>query len=322
MSKKKSSASFEWAKGRVLTQDDFNIADKEMLVKDFIYSMSVTLIYSPPKQGKTWLAYGVASKLARDERIKEVYYLDMDNSVSTLKERNVHETLMQNSTMNYLTRGTLGCEPMELLEQIASAALRDAYVGVVFFLDTTKDFVDTDNKSQSVQFMKYCVRLRDAGGTVIVLHHATKNKRQISGNTVFTSTPDNVYEMKQTGKLENVINYDLKVTHARGLVKDCRWSVDTTTLEFMEYDAVASGMGADDKKAVERGMATLREAKDGLSMTALVKGMGYKHGSDRNGKRLANELAGKYWEKAEKGKNLYLFYIKEEKEDDSKTESV
>lgn len=300
--------SFAWAEGKTLTQEDFDIQDKVMLIDDFMFTESVTLIYSPPKQGKTWLGYAVALSVAACEIIEDVYYLDMDNSISTLKERNVHNTLLQRSNIHYLTRGTIGCEPLEQLAQIAHATTRGAYGGVCFVLDTTKDFVDTDNKQQSVQFMKYCVRLRDAGATVIILHHATKNGKKISGNGVFTNTPDNVYEMKQTGKLESVINYQLKVTHARGLVKDCKWSVDTTTLELMAYDAVSSGLTETDKKLVESALFALRNTPEGMSMSKLVESMGLPR-QDRRGKSIVADLVGKYWTKEELSQNKHLYHI-------------
>ena len=302
---------FEWAKGKVLTREDFEIADKVHYVRDFVYSESITLIYSPPKQGKTWLGYGIATAVAARDSVVGVYYLDMDNSISTLKERKIHETLLKERKIHYITRGTIGCEPIEQLAQIAAGAVRHIYEGVVFFLDTTKDFVDTDNKNQSVRFMQYCVRIRDAGGTVIVMHHATKNKKTISGNPVFTNTPDNVYEMKQIGKMANIINYDLKVTHARGLVKDCRWSVDTKSLHLREYDAIASGLSDADKEAAEAAYFALKNAPNGLSMSKLIEAMGMPR-TDRRGKRIVKELTGSYWRREEVNRNKHIYRLIEE----------
>ncbi len=310
--KEEKSSKFVWAQGKVLTQKDFEIEDKVAYIEDFIFSRSVTLIYSPPKQGKTWLAYGMANKIASDADIDEIYYLDMDNSVSTLKDRKVDELLIVHQKIHYLTRGTIGCDPLEQLGAIASAAVREAYAGVAFFLDTTKDFVDTDSKTQATEFMKHCVRIRDAGGTVIILHHATKNERRISGSQAFINTPDNVYSMKQTGELNGIINYLLTVTHARGLVKDCKWSVDTQTLELMEYDPVSSGMSKEDKQAVEAGILALKNAPEGLSMSKMILGMGYSVPSDRNGKRLVRELTGKYWRVDEKSRNNHIYHLLEE----------
>ncbi len=303
---------FAWAEGKTLTQADFEIQDKVMLIDDFLFTESVTLIYSPPKQGKTWLGYAVALTVAGHEDIEDVYYLDMDNSMSTLKERNIHNTLLQKRNIHYLTRGTIGCEPLEQLAQIAHTATRGAYDGVCFVLDTTKDFIDTDIKRDALQFMKHCVRLRDAGATVIILHHSTKNNKKISGNSVFTNTPDNVYEMKQTGRLESVLNYQMKVTHARGLVKDCKWSVNTSTLELMAYDAVSSGLTEDDKKLVESALFALRNATEGLTASKLIQGMGLSR-QDRRGKRIIADLIDKYWTKEEISSHQHRYHIIKEK---------
>lgn len=305
---------FPWAHGKVLTQKDFEIDDKVAYIPDFIFSMAITLIYSPPKQGKTWLAYAIAHDIAENEEVEEIHYLDMDNSVSTLKERKVDEMLLVNEKIHYHTRGTIGCDPIEQLGAIAGAATRDAYVGVVFFLDTTKDFVDTESKTQATEFMKYCMQIRDAGGTVVILHHATKNERTISGNPAFINTPDNVYGMKQSGKLNNIINYQLKVTHARGLVRDCQWSVDTSTLRLARYDPVASGMTEEEKKRVESAIEALANSPEGMSRSQLIKSMGFELGSDRTGKRLAQELIGKYWIVEEKSRNNHVYHMLKKEE--------
>jgi len=148
---------------------------------------------------------------------------------------------------------------------------------------------------------------------VIVLHHATKNKRTISGNPVFTNTPDNVYEMKQTGKLGSVINYDLKVTHARGLVQDCRWSVDTKLLRLMAYDAISSGLSDTEREAAEAACKALANAPEGLSLSKLVESMGYVR-SDRRGKRIVQELTGKFWRREALASNKHIYHLIKERQ--------
>ncbi len=313
MSKKESR--FSWAKDKVLTADDFNIEDAVALIEDFIFSSSLTLIYSAPKQGKTWLAYAIAKYISNSEDIEEIHYLDMDNSISTLKERNVHKNLLEEvDNIFYETRSSIGMEPLEYLKMIADSAGRANYNGVLFILDTTKDFVDTEKPTPSKEFMRCCVKMRDAGATIIVLHHATKNKKQISGDQIFINTPDNVYSMKQIKKSESVIDYELTVTHARGAVKDCKWSVDTKSLELREYNPVKSGLSVEEQKYVELAIKRLKEVKDGLSMSALVESMGLGR-TDRTGRRLVKELTNIYWRKEELSRNKHLYYLLGESND-------
>ena len=54
--------SFRFLKDVVLIPEDFNISDQKVFIEDFLYSNTITLIYSPPKQGKTWFGYGLAEQ--------------------------------------------------------------------------------------------------------------------------------------------------------------------------------------------------------------------------------------------------------------------
>ena len=66
---------FNFLSGSTLVQDDFILEDRKAYIKDFLYSNSVTLIYSPPKQGKTWLGYGITTTVAkRDEKFLKLYH--------------------------------------------------------------------------------------------------------------------------------------------------------------------------------------------------------------------------------------------------------
>ena len=191
---------FNFLNGSILNQDDFILEDRKAYIKDFLYSNSVTLIYSPPKQGKTWLGYGITTTLAKRDDIRAIIYVDMDNGLTSLNERSINNKLIPIPKVRYVSRAKIDCSPIEYLKRIDDEALRNNYHDVVFVLETTKDFIDTDSKSQSEDFMKIVMRMRDAGATVIIMHHATKTGKTISGVQVFINSPDNVYEMTQKAK--------------------------------------------------------------------------------------------------------------------------
>jgi len=300
---------FDWLESVALQENDFDIGDKTALIPDFIFSESITLIYSPPKQGKTWLAYSMGLEIIKKKEVEQLIYIDMDNSLSTLKERGINQSFITKSKIKYITRVKLQVEPIDFLKKIANSATLGAYEGIVFFLDTIKDFVDTDSKTQASEFMKYCVKIRDAGGTLIILHHSTKNGNNISGNSVFINTPDNVFEMKQKSKMGGVINCNLTVTHARGLVKNCKYSVDTKTLELKKYNAIADGMTEIDRALAQKALKAL-SSSNGLSKSKLIESMGLVR-TDRTGKRIVEELTGSYWIEEKINSKLSKFYIKE-----------
>jgi len=146
---------FDWLESVALQENDFDIGDKTALIPDFIFSESITLIYSPPKQGKTWLAYSMGLEIIKKKEVEQLIYIDMDNSLSTLKERGINQSFITKSKIKYITRVKLQVEPIDFLKKIANSATLGAYEGMVFFLDTIKDFVDTDSKTQASEFMKY-----------------------------------------------------------------------------------------------------------------------------------------------------------------------
>ncbi|NOQ30014.1 MAG: AAA family ATPase [Helicobacteraceae bacterium] len=298
---------FNFEKDTVLTQEDFEIKDKVTLIDDFLFSQSVTLIYSPPKQGKTWLAYGMASELNKHDECQQIFYLDMDNSISTLKDRAVHETLMQYEKLKYISRSKIGCLPLEYLRKISHEAQPNAFDGVVFFLDTTKDFVDTDSTSKAKEFLSYTTMMRDAGATVIILHHATKNGRHISGDSSFTNTPDNVYEMAQKAKRSNELHYFLSVTHARGVVKDVGFSVNTNSLQLGELDKVLASMTTYEEEFVNNASQVLKENADGLNSKQLLITLGYTK-DDKTARDRLEKYEGKFWKKYQEKKGKPIIY--------------
>lgn len=288
--------SFDFLRDVVLTPDDFNIQDQKAFIMDFLYSNTITVIYSPPKQGKTWLGYGLATTVARDNTISEVVYLDMDNSLNTLKDRAVNEILLPHPKIKYVSGSKLRISPMEHLRLISREAVPGNFEGVVFFLETTKDYVDTDSKSQSEEFMKIVMKMRDAGATIVIMHHATKTGRTISGVQVFINSPDTVYELTQKGRDENNLHFMLSITHARNLVKDTGLTVNTKTLELRKLEDIYATMSEYEEIFVRKAKTALEKEKEGVGQTALLKATGHDK-TDKTARDTLEKFVGKIWEK-------------------------
>ncbi len=299
--------SFNFLKGVVLSPDDFNMDENVAFIEDFLYSNSVTLIYSPPKQGKTWLGYGLATLIAKHESVKEVIYLDMDNSLNTLKDRAVNQTLITHPKIEYVSNSKLRCTPMEHLREISKEATVGNFEGIVFFLETTKDYVDTDSKSQSEEFMKIVMKMRDAGATVIIMHHATKSGSTISGVQVFINSPDNVYELTQKARDENNLHFMLTVTHARSLVKDIGLSVNTKSLILQKLDEVYSTMSTYEEEFVRKAKSALKDSKEGISQTELLKATGHEK-TDKTARDTLEKYVDKFWTKNQEKRGRPITY--------------
>ncbi len=298
---------FNFLKGSTLDEKDFILDKQEAYIDDFLYSNSVTLIYSPPKQGKTWLGYGITTTLIKRDDVKGVIYVDMDNGLSSLKERAIDEKFINHPKIEYVSRAKIDCTPIEYLRRIVAEATIGNYKGYTFFLETTKDFVDTDSKSQSVEFMQLVMKIRDAGGTVIIMHHATKAGRTISGVQVFINSPDNVYEMTQKAREEDKLHFMLNVTHARTLVKDIGVTVNTQTLELTKLDEVYATMSEYEEEFVRKGKEALKKNPPGLGQTELLKYIGYEK-TDKTARDTLEKFIDKFWNKHQEKKGKPITY--------------
>lgn len=268
--------SFNFLKGSTLETKDFILDKQHAYIEDFLYSNSISLIYSPPKQGKTWLGYGISTTLAKRDDIKGIIYVDMDNGLSSLKERAIDSKFINHPKIEYVSRAKIDCNALEYLRKINQEATAGNYKDYTFVFETTKDFVDTDSKSQSEEFMKIMMNIRDAGATVIIMHHATKAGRTISGVQVFINSPDNVYEMIQKAREDDKLHFMLNVTHARTLVKDIGVTVNTQTLELTKLDEVYATMSEYEEEFVRKGKEVLKKNPDGLNKSQLLEAIGYK----------------------------------------------
>lgn len=298
---------FNFLHGSTLEKKDFVLDQQEAYIDGFLYSNSVTLIYSPPKQGKTWLGYGISVALANNPAVNGVIYIDMDNGLTTLKERGIDEKLIEYPKVNYVSRAKIECSPIEYLRSIKREATTGNFKGYVFVLETTKDFVDTDSKSQSEELMKIAMDIRDAGGTVIIMHHATKTGRTISGVQVFINSPDNVYEMIQKAKEDDRLHFMLTVTHARTLVSDIGVTVSTKTLELTKLDEVYSTMSEYEEEFVRKGKEVLKKNPSGLGQAELLQCIGYEK-TDKTARDTLEKFNGKFWNKYQEKKGRPITY--------------
>ncbi len=285
---------FSFLRGSTLDRKDFELDEKKAYIEDFLYSNSVNLIYSPPKQGKTWLGYGITTTLIARDDVKGVFYIDMDNGLSSLKERAIDNEFIVHPKIEYVSRAKIDCTAMEYLRMIDQEATTGNYKGYTFIFETTKDFVDTDSKSQSVEFMKIMMNIRDAGATVIIMHHATKAGRTISGVQVFINSPDNVYEMIQKAREDNKLHFMLNVTHARTLVKDVGLTVNTKTLQLTMIDEIYATMSEYEEEFVRKGKEALKKNPSGLTKKDLLKALGYEK-NDNTANDTLKKFDGKFW---------------------------
>jgi len=297
-----------FAKACIVTPEHFNRGDVVALMNGFIDEGSMTLVYSPPKQGKSWLAYGAAKYLASCKEIEEVYYLDMDNSFSTMKSRGFDKILFKIDGFSCMTKSTIQGTPLDKLKEIATYAKAGSFNKTVFVIDTIKDFIDFNNPTQAKVFMNLLVEMRDAGATILLLHHSTKNEKSISGDQAFTNTPDSVYSLNQTNHEGEKLFFSLQVTHARGMMEDKNFSVDTLTLEIQEEEDPNVMLDEEQRSFVSLTKEILRKEPNGLNKSSLLGKLGYRKDDKRHGAML-EAWVDTFW-CVHKERNIKIFILK------------
>lgn len=283
----------QWA----LKPEDLEEEQTHYLIQDFLVEQSITMLYGKEKQGKSWLSYGLTKTLCGSERIKKVYYVDQDNPKRQLKKRNI-DILMKafRDKLKYFARGNTPLEGLDLVDSFAQPALMGAFVGCVFIFDSTRDFVqNTDSDTQAKRFMDSMKRLRDAGATIILIHHATKSGKVIDGSAEFTKSADNVYEVIQRGKEDSLIQFDLGIYRDRDPIKNMLLSVDTTTLSLMFDDDFFSGLTKDEELFVSSILTALNRNPAGLNKSGVLGACGYRR-DDKSAGALLEKMVGRFWD--------------------------
>ncbi len=270
---------------------ELDIEKIEFLIKDFLVKESITMVYGEPSQGKTWFMYALTKRLLNLPNIIKVFYIDMDNGKRQLKIRNVEDLLVYKH-LKYIIKSTINYTPYELVEKINSQAFGDNYKDMVFIFDSTRDFVDTKNDKLAKAFMEKMKNIREAGGTVILIHHATKSGRYIDGSAEFARSADNIYELKQKLRSGSVLHHALKVENDRDPIKDMSFSVDTSTHTLTQEDDTYVKLNQQEEEFVKNILSYLE--LEPLNQTKLFAKLGKKR-DDKTARKMLDKFTDKYW---------------------------
>ncbi len=166
--------------GRILE----NIEVKYVLDKCIIKG-EITLIVAPPGHGKSSFALSVAHHCLSLNLIQNVIYLDLDNSLVTLADRNLHKLKeLHYDQLQYIHSTTASKHDMQHLLMMMSNSILD-HAMIIF--DSAKNFMsdskDRDSNRDVTEFMQTIKYIRNSGATVVMLHHVNKPQKDVE--TIF-----------------------------------------------------------------------------------------------------------------------------------------
>lgn len=255
------------------------------LIDNFIVNQSLGMIYAEAGSGKSYLAVFLALYMLKSNTINEVFYLDADNGISTVKLRKGDKWLeLANGKLIYLSsecidifnKSTFTTEFIKSLENEP----KDYLKGKLIIFDSARNFISGDLSAdyKVKPFLDDLQTLRDYGANVIFLHHQPKqplnkdeNNGLYKGATAFNDSVDYSYHLSSKKLSDDKMLILLKAIKSRNLEKNQAFILDNTTfnLEFVDYDDYA--MSDKELETIDTIKEVLEDNQNGLTENQLIK---------------------------------------------------
>jgi len=292
---------FELLKSYSLKKEDWDVKT-EWLMDGFLPKGTINVWYADGGSGKSYLAYGVALRLAK--RGLRVVYVDTDNPMQMLKERKIDKKLGVHENIQYLHRSSMDVGADELLEILNRNAVGKRYKDMVFVWDGFKEIVgDMNNHMHASRAMGMLMNMRESGATVIVLHHTNKDGKNYQGSNAIRNSCDVMYRVHRQPSKSGTINYNLEVKKERMSVVDVAYSLDVETLEIGAIDSVIASMSEYEQVFTSRVIDALKGGE--MNRATLLEALGCRR-DDKSAIGILNKFDGVLYYSYRVLKNIYF----------------
>ena len=252
------------------------------------------MVYADGGNGKSWLAFALAKYAAL--RMNQVFYLDFDNPLSVLKERNVNELLIaSHRNLHYVQRSKCELEPFELLRALSDSATAHQFENMFFVIDSLRDFADVNNDAKIGAVMNMLKNIREAGGTVFILGHSNKDGRNYQGSNAIRNSIDNMYRLKKRElNGSDSVGVILEVKKERAAILDKAFDINPNTLILSEVDLIEAQATEQDLEFVNFIKSILLQDNQ-LNKTDLLNKAGFAK-DDKSARARLDKYDGIYWQ--------------------------
>ena len=292
-----------------------------MLIDNFMELNSLNIIYGNSGSGKSMLTLTLCVWLLDNAPIDTVNYFDFDNGVGDQKRRGIPYLLSKyGSTFNYVNLNSLeraDITPPQALQYLLDVdADKDnkPYANQLFIFDTMGELVEGSlGKDEVIRpLMDKLKRLRTMGGTVMILHHTTKDKEADTffGSAYIKIKIDGLWLLtpKDTAT-EDYMEFALECKKDRsGELRNSAFSIVPSTHTLNSLDFTLTTMSNKESDFVER-VKTILVSLDGgmIDQTTLLKEIGTSS-DDKTARKLLKDNVGNFWKVERVGKNNSLMY--------------
>jgi len=175
----------------------------EYLYHNMLVKNEVTMIAAKPSSGKSLTAIAFTNMALQNNDVDYVFYFDLDNSLTTLKERNIQDLSTKwGKKLQYIHPSF--CEKTIIWRMIKELQGRDLTNCLIVF-DSAKNFMiggDRDKNKDVSKVTEIFKALRNKGATVLFLHHTNKPTRDLNelvyaGSSAWEEDSSNAFILNQ-----------------------------------------------------------------------------------------------------------------------------
>lgn len=282
---------FDFLNAQKLNPQDFN-QNTEFLIEGFLPKGLITMFYADGGMGKSWLAMAVAKKV--ESLGLEVIFLDFDNPLSVLKDRGVeHKLILPCPQLHYVQRSKSELSAFEMLEALESKATANQFGNTLIIMDSLRDFGDVNNDATAMKIMDRIKNIREAGATIVVLHHSNKDGKNYQGSNNLRNSIDNMYLLTQIDSPQGEIRFLLTVKKERANIVDTAFKVNVGDLSLLATDVQDAKLSSEDKAFITE-VKTALTKQPGINKTELLEALGYKK-DDKTARDRLDQYDTLYW---------------------------
>jgi RecA-family ATPase len=282
---------FDFLNAATLNEHDFN-DQTEYVIDGFLAKNMITMIYADGGNGKSWLGLGLAGYCAALNM--PVIYLDFDNPLTVLRDRGVNQKLVARyPNLQYIQRSKWQGSAFDMLECLSIRATGGAYKGAVVVIDSLRNFADIENNAKIMVVMDMLMNIREAGATIIVLHHSNKDGKNYQGSNNIRNSVDNMFRLEKL-ELSTGIGTLLIAVKERCAIQDKAFDICPHSLELTERDLLEAKATEDDLEFIKQVKDALF-AQPNLNKTAVLEATGATK-DDKTARARLDKYDGIYWQ--------------------------
>lgn len=170
------------------------------------------MIVSRPGIGKSLISIALCNMFLDEDKIRRVIYFDKDNSLVTIKTRNIHILKEKYGTRLYYIAEKTDFDINIMITELKKTDL----MNILIVFDSVKNFIigDRNNHKDVSDFMNVLKILRKNGASVIFLHHQNKLDKEFNsafaGSSAFLEDISLAFELRKNEDKQTYIFMPIK----------------------------------------------------------------------------------------------------------------